>query len=71
MEFDPYTELELSSTPASQTYDAINRQKPSGEVLTGIAASPACNDYSDLPASVGENYNTINNQPQRRNCTFA
>ena len=62
MEFDPYSELELSSTPASQTYDPINRQKPSCEVLTGTAASLACNDYSELPASVGENYDTISHK---------
>ena len=62
MEFDPYSELDLSSTPASLTYDAINRQKPSGEVLTSTAAPCACNDYSELPASVGENYDTISHK---------
>ena len=53
MEFDPYSELELSSTPASQAYDAINGQKPRAKFLP--VSSHACNEYFEvkqLPADI-------------------
>ena len=61
MEFDPYSELELSSTPAFQAYDSLNIPK----FLTGTTSSHVCNDYSEVQphaVSVVENNDTTSHK---------
>ena len=63
MEFDPYSELELSSTPAFQAHDSLNI--PNSKFLTGTTSSHVCNDYSEVQphaVSVGENYDTTSHK---------